>query len=209
MLSPRLPRLLTFFLLSALSSITPAIAHAKLSDTEMDAMKLLVLGPKNNDFRQCLDSAFGLLGGLLAVAHAPDEKVAELLTKGEMNVAQRQRREQQASMWKEHHSPAKLAHADFESCLTEKRFPPVDLGAQGTQCFNVAMVPAYALQLKAGLKASKEEALEKVGNTWRAQTTPKFLQQVINEIYSADNDEAVRAVSRRVFIGCMSASQRN
>lgn len=198
---------LAITVLAILTAPTPA--HAALSTKDMEAMSLLALGPKNNEIRQCLDSASGLLEGLLAVARAPDDKVIELLNSGEMTPQRRRAREQQAKLWREHHSPAKLAQVEFETCVVERGLPAILLGQPGEQCFNVAMVPAYASLLKTGLKTSKDDALEQIVKTWKAQIGEEFLRQVVNDIYLAENPEQTQLVARKVFIGCLNASKAN
>ncbi|HRE15642.1 MAG TPA: hypothetical protein PLW86_01070 [Rhodocyclaceae bacterium] len=199
------PAKLTIALLLVLPLSTPA--RAALSSKDLEVITLLALGPKNNEIRQCLDASSGLLEGLLAIAQAPDDKVVALLNSGEMTPQRRQMREQQAKLWREHHSPAKLAQFEFETCVVERGLSPITLGSAGEQCFNVTMVPAYASLLKTGLKASREEALEKIIKTWKAQTGEAFLRQVVDDIYGAGSPEQTQLIARKVFISCLNAGQ--
>jgi len=197
------PAMLGIAMIVGLALSTPA--RAALPAKDLEVMTLLALGPKNNEIRQCLDASSGLLEGLLAIAHAPDDKVVTLLTSGEMAPQRRKVREQQAKLWRDHHSPAKLALFEFETCVVERGLAPITLGAAGEQCFNVTMVPVYASLLKTGLKSSRDEALEKVIKTWRAQTGEIFLRQVVDDIFSAGSPEQTQLISRKVFMGCLNA----
>lgn len=185
------------FLLAATGS------HAKLSDKDLEAFQLLVLGPKTNEVKGCLDASFGLLEGLLAASGASDSKVEELLTRGEMSAKQREMRSQQAALWKAHHAPSKLANFQYAWCLQDKGMPAIGLGDMGEACFNVAAVPAYASLLKTGFKLDRKQALEKVTSTWRQQLKEDFLQQVVGDIYAAEDTEKATQVTRRVFVACV------
>lgn len=185
------------FLLAATGS------HARLSDKDLEAFQLLVLGPKSNEVKGCLDASFGIIEGLLVAAQAPDSKVEELLTRGEMSASQREMRSQQAALWKAHHSPAKLADFQYAWCLKDKGLPPVNLGEAGEACFNLATVPVYASLLKTGFKAGQSEAMEKVSATWGQQLKEPFLKQVVGDIYAAEDAEKATLVMRRVFVACV------
>jgi len=189
--------------LALLLALSAASSHARLADKDLQALQLLVLGPKNNEVRSCLDASFGILEGLVAAAREPDSKVSELLMQGEMAGSLRTLREQQVTLWKEHHSPAKLANFQYEWCLKERGLPPVGLGELGERCFSAAMVPATASLLKTGYKVSQEDATEKVMATWGEQAKGDWPKQVVSDIYAAATTEATLAVFRRVFVSCV------
>lgn len=202
-----LHRLLPPLLLCLFSMHSLADTPAPLSDKDLQAFQLLVLGPKNNEVKGCLDASFGLLEGLLAVSGSPDSKVEELLTRGDMSPAQREMRSQQAALWKTHHSPAKLANFQYGWCLKDKAMPAINLGQSGESCFNAAMVPAYAVLLKTGLKASREDAQTKVISTWGQQVPETFLKQVVDDVYTAEDTEKAYHVTRRVFVSCVTTQR--
>ena len=187
--------------------LSATAGHAALSQKDLEAMQLLVLGPKNNELKTCLDSSFGILQGLIAVAHAPDSKVKALLTEGEMSASQRGMREEQAALWEQHHSPAKLADFQFAWCVKERGLPALALGDTEEACFKLAMVPAYAALLKTGLKVSEAEATEKLVASWREQVKEDWLRKVAQAIYAADSAEKTLLVHRQIFMGCIAGEQ--
>lgn len=189
--------------LALLLALSAASSHARLSDKDLQALQLLVLGPKNNEVKSCLDASFGILEGLVAAAREPDSKVSELLMRGEMTASLQALREQQDALWKEHHSPAKLANLQYEWCLKERGLPPVGLGELGERCFSAAMVPASASLMKTGYKVSQEEATEKVMASWGEQAKSNWPKQVVSDIYAAATPEATLVVFRRVFVSCV------
>ena len=189
-------------LFCVLLSMFSQTAGARLADDELKAMQMLVLGPKDNEVKFCVDSSLEILEGLVALARSPEDEVVKILTRGEMSESQRQMREQQARMWKETHAPHKLANFQYGWCMAQQGHPTLTLGELGDRCFSVSMIPAYASLLKTS-NVPIESAEEKMMQSWKQQVSEDFLRKVLNAVYAAENREKKREVFRQVFIGCL------
>ena len=168
-------------------------------------MQLPILGPKDNQYRQCLDSSMEILEGLVALARAPESEVVDMLTKREMSASQREMREEQARMWKERRAPQKLANYQYQWCVKQG----VALGELGDRCFSVAMVPATISLLKTAANKPKEYALEIAIKTWGHQVSENWLHQIVDDVYAAETAEKKQVVFRQVFVNCLVTNNKN
>ena len=195
-------------LLGAVLGGIPIASEARLSSGDLDAISLLVLGPKDNEIRNCVDLSLDAVKGFVALQNKSGDEMNEILTKGEMSDSLRAMGQTQAKMWAVERSPAKLANYQLDWCMAEHGHPTVTLGELGDRCFGVAMIPAFASLLKSPLNKTKEQAIEMVTQNWGARATPDFLRHVVTDIYAASGTEE-KPIFRKVFIGCLRTNNEN
>lgn len=181
--------------------VSPA-AHA-LSAADKDALTILLLGPKANPVKDCMNSALehNLGVTMLFLGHASDEKIESSLLSGATTPELKQLREDEIAEWRTSRQPGRLAEMSYNACLKQAGITG-ELGAVGQTCFSLVGLPARAAALKrVGVERSK--AISESVQSFNGKLHADFVESTVAAIY--DNDDAADPylVHRRVFLQCI------
>lgn len=184
-------------------------AMAALTDLQDDALTLLVLGPKPNPVKTCVNFALELNLGLtfMKLGQASDAEVRDSLLEGAEDAAALQRRTAKAEEWARSRSPEKLAQMDLQQCLQSDGLS-FTVGEPAQRCFGQAGLAAEAeLYKSGGLSASKALATLQRGRG--AGLPHAYLQQLVAAVYAKDRVASEHLVHRQVFVQCMGRATRS
>lgn|GEM_PF-5910541 len=178
-------------------------AATAMTGLEADALALLVLGPKPNPVKTCVNFALELNVGLtfMKLGQASDADVRSSLLAGAADAAALQRRTAKADEWARSRSPEKLVQMDLQSCLQSDGLA-FTLGEPALRCFGQAGLAAEAELYKSqGLPA--EHALVTLRQGRGAGQPAAYLQQVVAAVYASDREVSDHLVHRQVFVQCL------
>ncbi len=178
-------------------------AKAALTELEADALTQLVLGPKPNPVKTCMNFALELNVGLtfMKLGRASDAEVRDSLLEGAADAAALQRRTAKAEEWARSRSPAKLAQMDLQDCLQSDGLS-FAVGEPALRCFGQAGLAAEAeLYKSAGSSAPRAQAALQQGRG--AGQPAAYLQQLVAAVYARDRLASEHLVHRQVFVQCM------
>lgn len=178
-------------------------AMAALTELQADALTLLVLGPKPNPVKTCVNSALELNVGLtfMKLGQASDAEVRDSLLEGAADAAALQPRTAKAEEWARSRSPEKLAQMDLQHCLQSDGLS-FAVGEPALRCLGQAGLAAEAELYKfSGWSAAK--ALRTLQQGRGAGLAAADLQRLVEAVYTRDRVASEHLVHRQVFVQCM------
>jgi hypothetical protein len=189
----------------ATESPKSSVRAGGLSSETRDAYFLLLMGPKDNPVKYCAGSALKLNKGLtfMQLGKATDQQIEAKLMEGSDagHTKTPDLRNRQVALWRQYHSPGRLAYLQFEDCQAASGVSS-NLGEVGNNCFNLAIIPATSEAQKA-LGRSKDESLAELSKIYGSKYLGKWLKEVNDDVYFRDVEASSYEAHRRVIASCI------
>jgi hypothetical protein len=189
----------------ATAAMPAAAAGLPPGTIDRNAFYAMVLSPNDNPVKACAIEALAQNTGLTLqrLGRAPDAQVAATLTRGvsASDQALGAHRERQIALWKQTHDPSRLAASEFDYCR-QRNNVATDLGAAGTKCFSLAMIPATAEGYKAAAM-TLDEARGAMLRAYGAQVQADYLTRIVDAVYAKVAQATQYEVHRQVLAACI------
>jgi hypothetical protein len=182
----------------ALLAVPPVAAGS--TDTEREALALLIVGPKPNPVKTCMTSALRLHMGMvfMQVAKVPNDQIHAQLVEdaaGDLLAL----REKQYAAWAAGAGPDRLAEMNFEHCLAQANVS-VPSNPLMKACFRQVALPAYA-EVEKAVKHDLAKAVARL-EAFTLMFPRNYVKSTTEKVFASDFAKDDYQVHREVFAEC-------